>query len=63
MDDFAITAAMMQYGGSFVAGLGRLWRQADSENKAILKAAFSGYWRTYEAIATDRAEHAKAEGR
>src|SRR6185295_17117448 len=40
MTDWDITAAMIGYGGSFVAGLGKLFRQADAINQAKLKATF-----------------------
>ena len=47
VDDFAITEAMIQTGGGFVSGLGKLWRQADPVNQERLKLAFTGYWTTY----------------
>ena len=50
-DDYAITEAMITYGGSFIASLGRLFRLADDVNQARLKVAFPGYWREYRAIA------------
>lgn len=45
--DYQITEAMLKYGGSFVAGLGTLYRQADDVNRAKLKAAFENYWEEY----------------
>jgi len=50
-DDYAITEAMITYGGSFNAGLGRLFRVADDVNQAKLKAAFPEYWITYRELA------------
>ena len=50
MSDFTawhVTEAMIVYGGGFVSGLGRLFRQADTENQARLRAAFPEYWATY----------------
>ena len=46
-DDAEITAAMLLYGGSFVSHLGNLWRFADDDNRARLKAAFPEYWAEY----------------
>jgi len=47
LTDYAITEAMLKYGGGFVADLAALFRRGDSENQAILKAAFPHYWREY----------------
>lgn len=52
--DYEITEAMIAYGGSFVSGLGRLWRVADIVNKGKLKDAFPDYWTNY----SDEAMHA-----
>lgn len=49
--DWEITEAMIQYGGGFVAHLGKLFRLADETNKAKLKAAFPEYWQQYETLA------------
>lgn len=49
--DWQITAAMLQFGGSFVQGLGTLYRQADAENQAKLRYAFRGYFAEYAEIA------------
>ena len=55
MTDDEITEAMMRYGGGFVADLGALFRRADAENQAILKAAFPHYWIEYAAFVAPRA--------
>lgn len=47
VSDDDVVEAMIDKGGSFVAGLGRLWRLADPANRAILKTAFPAYWATY----------------
>ncbi len=52
--DWEITEAMIRYGGSFVHSLGRLWRMADSVNKAKLQTAFPEYWIKYRDIAAVR---------
>jgi hypothetical protein len=54
--DFDVTEAMIVYGGGFVSLLGKLFRQADARNKAILKAAFPDYWRTYTELAVLKSE-------
>lgn len=41
------TGAMALYGGSFVKGLGQLWRAADLENQRKLKGAFPELWEKY----------------
>jgi len=51
LTDYAITEAMLRYGGGFVADLGALFRRADAENQAILKAAFAHVWAEYAEIA------------
>lgn len=48
--DYDITDAMITYGGGFVSGLGRLYRQADAVNQALLKAAFPHYWKEYREV-------------
>lgn len=60
-DDFAITEAMIRYGGGFVSSLGRLWRQADAVNKGRLREAFPEYWTSYQ-DPDMHAAIAKAEG-
>lgn len=45
--DFAITDAMIRFGGGFVARLGQLFRAADAVNQARLKAAFPDYFAKY----------------
>ena len=57
--DHEITEAMIVYGGDFVSALGRLWRQADSQNKHRLKEAFPEYWESYR----DSAMHAALKAR
>ena len=51
MDDFYVTEAMIEYGGDFVKRLGMLYRVADSENQARIKAAFPEYWEKYRLMA------------
>lgn len=48
--DEKIIEAMEQYGGSFVVTLAALWRRADSENRAKIKATWSNYWKEYESF-------------
>jgi len=50
IDDDAITEAMIQYGGSFVATLGTLYRKGDPINQARLKAASPDFWAEYAAL-------------
>ena len=45
--DMWTTGAMALYGGSFVKGLGQLWRTADLENQRKLKGAFHELWEKY----------------
>lgn len=45
--DHEITEAMIVFGGSFVAGLGVLFRRADLVNQDRLKATFPEYWESY----------------
>ncbi len=60
--DFETTAAMIRYGGSFVAGLGDLWRHADAQNKARLKHAFGDYFDRYAQMAAlKRAQEAEKQ--
>lgn len=47
----AITDAMIRFGGDFVSALGVLFRRADDDNRARLKAAFSEYWAQYRELA------------
>lgn len=49
-DDLKTSAAMIRYGGSFVAALGDAARQADSDNLRRLKEAFPDYWKKYRAM-------------
>lgn len=49
--DWEITAAMITYGGGFVAALGALYRRADPMNQVRLKAAFPEYWQEYAELA------------
>ncbi len=56
--DYVTTAAMIRYGGSFVAGLGDLWRHADAQNKARLKHAFGDYFDRYAQMAALKAAQA-----
>jgi hypothetical protein len=56
MDDHQITEAMIQYGGSFVKGLGHLYRLADHHNKKRIRATFGDYWDKYTQIAETEAQ-------
>ena len=49
--DHEVTEAMIRYGGSFVQGLGRLWRLADAQNQAKLREAFAVYFTEYQELA------------
>jgi hypothetical protein len=60
--DYEVTEAMIVYGGSFVSALGKLFRLADSDNEARLKAAFPEYWQRYAALSQKRASEHLAEG-
>ncbi len=51
MEDNEIVEAMVRYGGGFVQGLGRLYRQADDDNRRRLKVVFPEYWLRYAEIA------------
>ncbi len=51
MSDYDVTEAMIQYGGGFVQGLGRLFRQADRGNQIKLRDAFPGYFAKYRELA------------
>jgi hypothetical protein len=57
--EYEITEAMMRYGGSFVAQLGRLMRLADEDNKQRLFKAFPEYIQQYDAIAWQHAEQSR----
>lgn len=41
------TEAMIRSGGSFVKGLGKLWRIGDSKNQAKLEKAFPKFFQDY----------------
>ena len=47
MTEWEITEAMIVYGGSFVSMLGKLYRLADTDNRARLRQAFPEYWAEY----------------
>lgn len=47
LDDYAITEAMLAFGGSFVVALAEAFRKGDPINQAKLKAAYSELWATY----------------
>lgn len=49
--DDHVVLAMLTYGGSFVSGLGNLWRMGDADNRARIKAAFPEYWAQYTELA------------
>ena len=55
-----IEEAMITFGGSFVAQLGRLFRLADSVNHERLRDAFADYWRKYDHIARETRERRQA---
>ncbi len=55
MTDDDITQAMFTFGGSFVSKLGTLWRLADDENRARIKAAWPEYWKEYAELAALKA--------
>jgi len=57
-DDFAITEAMIMYGGSFAQQLGKAWRCADETNQQRLKAAFGDCWEKYRELAKLKAQRA-----
>ncbi len=59
MTDWEVTEAMIVYGGGFVQGLGRLFRAADKDNKARLKAAFPEYIQQYAELARMLPENIK----
>lgn len=63
--DYEVTEAMIRYGGSFVAGLGKLYRLADAQNQATLRSAFADYFAEYHGLALradiDRASEWLAE--
>lgn len=61
--DDDITRAMVNYGGSFVAALGRLWQIADDDNRARLRDAFPVYFEQYaELVAMKRRNAAAVSG-
>ena len=45
--DWWTTEAMIRFGGSFVKGLGNLWRLADTTNRSKLEQAFLNYFEVY----------------
>lgn len=47
VSDQDITDAMIAFGGGFMQALGRLFRHADEDNRARLRAAFPEYWAKY----------------
>ena len=51
LTDYEVTEAMIQFGGSFVRGLGELYRRADEHNKAKLRMAFPEYFAEYRDLA------------
>lgn len=48
--DWHVIEAMIMLGGSFVSGLGRLYRQADVDNQQRLREAFPEYFAEYTEI-------------
>lgn len=51
MDDWYVTEAMERYGGGFVQVLGRLYRQADDDNRRRIREAWPEYWAAYTELA------------
>jgi len=51
MNDEEIVVAMARYGGGFVSLLAKLYRQADADNRARIKAAWPEYFRKYAELA------------
>ena len=49
-----VTEAMICYGGGFVQGLGRLFRQADANNQERLLRAFPEYFAEYTVLAREK---------
>lgn len=49
--EWEITEAMIRFGGGFVQGLGRLYRQADHDNQRRLVSAFPEYFKEYKELA------------
>ena len=47
----AVADAMIRYGGSFVAALGRALLCADAENARRIRVAWPEYWKTYADLA------------
>ena len=60
-DYYKVTEAMIQYGGDFVSSLGKLYRQADIDNKMRLLKAFPEYFDQYTEIARRKLEQEKLE--
>lgn len=44
---WAVSEAMIEFGGSFVHFLGQTLRRADPMNVRVIRAAWPGYWREY----------------
>lgn len=51
-NNYEISEAMIKFGGGFVQGLGRLFRQADEDNRRRLLLAFPEYWKQYDELAS-----------
>lgn len=49
--DHQVVWAMDECGGDFVKLLGKLFRRADSDNQARIKAAWPEYWEKYTDVA------------
>jgi len=47
----AVADAMIRYGGSFVAALGRALHCADADNARRIRVAWPEYWATYTELA------------
>lgn len=52
--EWHVTEAMIRWGGGFVQGLGRLFRQADADNKDRLLRAFPEYFAEYTVLAREK---------
>jgi hypothetical protein len=58
MNDYQITDAMMNFGGSFVSMLARTFRCADYVNQQRIKDTWPELWTEYARLAQLKAERA-----
>lgn len=59
--EWHVTEAMIVYGGSFVQGLGELYRKADAESKVKLLRAFPEYFAEYTVIARKKEQQLESK--